>query len=335
MIGKYDRKAMKEELIKRTQESDERKEGEATLRYFKDALDLVLAKFGPTKDEPHILDIIPFKAGDKMPDFMKLKEGKDAYYLDIYVHTNIGPGKVWIVCPSRNYGEPCPICEYIDELDKAGKEYEDYQDIYAKRRCVYNIINQSTVKDAKKGIQIWEASHKYTEKPIQAAAKNPRGGGSIPFSHPDKEVGQSISFSVENDTYRTISGHKLIPRDYDITDDILDQAYKLDQIINILSYREINKIFGKSTVEPELGDEPDPEENIQEKETQEEKKEARKPISKKNQCPADKGVFGEDIDRIADCENCSVYQECAKQADIIEEEKKKARAEKARINRRS
>lgn len=332
MSRKFDRKAMKEELLKRTQESDERKEGGDYSKYFKDDLELIFAKFGATKEDPHIIDIIPFIAGDKMPDFMRVKEGKPAYYLDVYVHQNIGGAKAWVVCPAKNYGDDCPICEYIDSLVKDGKEYDDYAEIAPKRRCVYNIVNMTTDKEEKKGIQIWEASHKYSEKPIQAAAKSPRGGGSIPFSHPDKEVGQSISFSVDNDTYKTVSGHKLVPREYDISDDILDKAFQLDQIIKILSYKEIKKLFERAS-------------DLEEKETEVKKEEHSDSVKeepaarrrrardiKSDECP--EGLnFGEDIDSSDACADCPQYDDCAKKADEIEEKIKKER-EKRREARR-
>jgi hypothetical protein len=331
MSRKFDRKAMKEELLKRTQESDDRKEGGDYSKYFKDDFELTFAKFGATKEEPHIVDIIPFIAGDKMPDFMRVKEGKPAYYLDIYVHQNIGGGKAWVVCPAKNYGDDCPVCEYINSLVKDGKEYEDYAEIAPKRRCVYNIINMTTDKEEKKGIQIWESSHKYSEKAIQSAAKAPRGGGSIPFSHPDKEVGQSISFSVDNDTYKTVSGHKLVPREYDISDDILDKAFQLDQIIKILSYKEIKKIFEKYSDDDEKETSKSKDECS---ESENDDKSSRRLKENKivDECP--EGLnFGEDIDNSDACANCNLYDDCAKKADEIEEQIKKER-EKRRNARR-
>lgn len=328
MIRKFDRKSAKEELLKRTQESDDRKEGGDYSKYFKGDFELTFAKFGATKEEPHIVDIIPFLAGDKMPDFMRVKEGKPAYYLDIYVHQNIGGGKAWVVCPAKNYGDDCPICEYINSLVKDGKEYEDYAEIAPKRRCVYNIINMTTDKEEKKGIQIWEASHKYSEKAIQAAAKSPRGGGSIPFSHPDKDVGQSISFSVDNDTYKTVSGHKLVPRDYDVSDEILDKAFQLDQIVEILSYKEIKKIFERSSDDSEKEKESV---SVREETKDEEDSSRRRRTKKEDECP--EGLkFGEDIDSVDACADCKVYEDCAKKADEIEEQIKKDREK--RLNAR-
>lgn len=340
MGKKYDRKILKDELIKRTQESDDRKEGEGLQKYFKDDADLTFVKFGPTKEEPHIMDIIPFIAGNNMPEFMKVKEGKPAYYLDIYVHQSIGPTKTWIVCPNKSYNEACPICEHINELEKEGKEWEDFAEIAPKRRCVYNIINLTTPKEEKKGIQIYESSHKYSEKLIQNAAKNPRGGGSVPFSHPDKDVGQSISFSVDSDKFRTVSGHRLVQRTEDISDEILENAHILDQIIVRLSYKEIERIFNRTPDD----DSPkkDEEERGKEKDVDEDKIESRsgdrereKETKSKNKCP-ENANFGVDIDEIKACDSCEVYTKCAEESNRLEDERRAARADKtkSKINTR-
>lgn len=308
-----DRKRAAEELMRRTQESNERKEGETLSKYFDPDLDLTFVKFSTTKEEPHILDIIPFIAGSKIPKFMRVREGDLAYYLDIYVHQNVGGGKAWVVCPQKNYDKPCPICEYIDSLRADGKEYEDFSDIVAKRRCVYNIVNMSNSKEERKGVQIWEVSHRFSEKPIQAAAKNPRGGGYIAFSHPDKELGQSISFSVDSDKYKTVSGFKLVPRDYDISDDILQQALKLDQIIVTLSYKEIDNLMSRGASDDV------PDRYADEEEERNDYRE-EKVSAPQHECPAGK-TFGVSIDKIVDCDECPLYKKCSRRAEEIEKER--------------
>jgi len=258
-MAKIDRKAMREKLARRTQESYERKDGGISTKYFNAESDLPLWKCDVTKDEPHIIDIIPFYAGSQFPQIDKrnpVEKDDEVYVLDIFVHTNVGPAKEMIVCPTKNYGKPCPICEEIERMiNEDGAEYEDYSALAPKRRCVYNIICYDTDKQEKKGIQVWEVSHKYSEKILTALAKNSaaRGGGVIAFSDPDQGIGQSISFEVANDTYRTVSGHKLLPRDYDITDEIIDSTYSLDDHLTLLSYEEINeKAFrSKSDAEEE------------------------------------------------------------------------------------
>jgi len=344
-MRKFDRKAIKEDLVKAVQESEERKEsGDFIRKYFKDDVDVKrFVKFGVVKtgEDPHIIDIIPWECGNNMPIPMNKKEGQRAYVLDIYVHQNIGPMKRMIVCPAKNYGNPCPICEHIEDLVRAGKEWEDYQDIAPKRRCIYNIVNMTTTKEERKGVQIWEVSYNYSEKQFLAQAKNARGGGSIPFASIDQS-GRSISFIVENNTYKTISGHKLVERDYEIPDEILEQSYNqpLDQLIEVLSYKEIAKIF--LIPAPESAPESDPDDVPPEKGEEEddrprrrgERERPRREDSITEGCPAG-GIFGEDCDSMKDCDSCKSFDNCSAEADRLEEERKKQRAERTNIRRRN
>ena len=343
MARKYDMKKFGEGLAKRTQESSDRKEGETFVKFFRDDMDIPLVKFGATKDEPHIIDIIPFEAGDNMPKPMRVPKGDPAYYLDIFVHQNVGAGNAHVVCPQKNYSKPCPICEYINKMIKEkGWEYDDYKDIAPKRRSVYNVVNVTNAKEEKKGVQVWETSHKYGEKAIQSAATRPRGGGVIPFADPRKEVGQSVSFNVDSDEYKTVSGHKLEPRDYDIDERYLDDAFQLDQIITVLDYDKIKEIFTSTDEDEESSDriggrgEKKERERGSDKEDEERGSRGRgrnrgreEDVSKnepagEDECP--EGLkFGEDIDSSDACADCKNYDLCADKEKELKEQKWKER----------
>lgn len=340
-MAKFDRAKAREELLRRTQQSAERREGEMSYKYFATDKDLPLWRCGITKEDPHLLDIIPFVAGSQYPRFAKdpVNEGDLTYYLDIYVHQNIGPGKAQIVCPQRNYGKPCPICEDIEAKVKDGWEWEDYSGIAPKRRCVYNVWVLSDPKEEAKGVQIWEASHRFSEKQIQAQAKAPRGGGVIPFASPEED-GHSISFSVENDEYRTVSGMKLVPRDYVIPDEVLEDAFTLDELIVLLEYAAIFDIYYGEGAYAEMkaekdqakrsqpvpqerkasgplggaggvrrrgeGDVPEPE--VPPGRSPRGGNPGRAPAV--GECPGG-GRFGADIDTLPNCQECSEYNACA------------------------
>lgn len=320
-MPKFDRKRAKEELLKRQQESYDRKDGEIGTKYFKTDIAIPFWKCPVTKDEPHIIDIIPFVAGGHYPQIGKTptKKGDPTYLLEAWVHTNIGPGKEMILCPAKNYGRPCPICEEVDRLADEGKEWEDYSSIAPKRRCVYNVVVMDGGKEEKKGVQIWEVSHKYSEKLIQPAAKAPRGGGLIPFSDPD--IGKSIAFEVLNDTYRTIQGHKLVDRDYNISDEVLDAAFTLDELLLELPYEEIDKIFSG---------------NVEKETSGSEQGSRTRGKQEVDECPHVDDAWGKMIDKLEECEKCELYDKCGREADKLEaeekakkeEERKKAEAEK-------
>lgn len=250
-MGKSD--SLRDELTKRTEEAYNRKDsigsGKGYFKPDKDGNTLPVWRPKQTKEDPHMLDIIPFKAGKNFPQVDEkhpVGKGDTVYVMELFAHTNIGPGKEMIVCPAKNYSKPCPICEYVEKRLSKGATWNDIMAIAAKRRCVYNVWVHDSKKEERKGVQVWEASHKYSEKGIQPQAKNPKTGGSIPFAHPSKDVGRMLSFEVDDDTYNTIHGHKLNQRDEDIPDEIMEGTFRLDKYLNILDYEEILEKFKSS-----------------------------------------------------------------------------------------
>ncbi len=202
-------------------------------------------EFWKCTEGDHLVDIIPFEAGPDMPFDDKLKpisdEGDFDYVLDLFVHTSIGNMNNPYVCPYENFGLPCPVCEFI----KANRlEKEVWKKLIAKHRVIYFLWVHNSVKDEKKGVQIFEASHFFMEQKIASIAKSPKGGGYIKFSCPDK--GKSLAWTregsgLENTQYL---GHRFIDRETAIPDKILDSTFALDSIVNMHpEYDVIKKDF--------------------------------------------------------------------------------------------
>jgi hypothetical protein len=248
-----DREKMKQDLLNRTKESYDRKDGEAGQNHFDPELEIPFWKPGTTQGKPHIIDTIPFLAGPNFPTNVPrpVREGDFAYVLDLWVHKAVGPGKATVVCPARNYGKRCPVCEDVENLmTTTGQEYLDIPH-HAKRQCTYNVLVMDDAVTEAKGVQVWDVSHKYSEKAIASLAISARGGGYIAFSSPEKGIGKSIAFDVAKDKYKTISGHRFEERNYDIPQEILDQAIPLDTIIKIYTAEELIEILYPDGVKPE------------------------------------------------------------------------------------
>jgi len=202
-------------------------------------------EFWKCTEGDHLVDIVPFEAGPDMPFDEKLKpissEGDLDYVLDLFVHTNMGNMGNPYVCPYENFGEPCPVCEFIkaNRLDK-----EIWKKLIAKHRVIYFLWIHNSRKDEKKGVQIFEASHFFMEQKIASIAKSPKGGGYTKFSCPDK--GKSLAWTregsgLENTQYL---GHRFVDRETPIPDKILDQTFALDGIVNMHpEYDAIKKDF--------------------------------------------------------------------------------------------
>src|SRR4030067_1887156 len=238
------RAQMKASLQTKTKESYECRDDSGQFKnIFKDEFSNKLWKCG---EGEHLLDIIPYPAGKHDP---KSKEGEWGYLLDIWVHYGIGVNQDAYVCPARNYGQPCPICEYREEVRRQDDYDEDLvKELTPKRRSIYNIICYNSEKEESKGVQIFDSAHWFMEKHISSLAKTPaRGVGKstdsyIAFSDPDE--GKSISFTRKGTKRNSeFLGHKFVDRNYIIPDEVLNTAFILDESINICSYDEIKNAF--------------------------------------------------------------------------------------------
>lgn len=261
-----------EGLLKRTEEAYANRGSSGKFKnYIKDGVDVEQYK---PKNGDHIFDIIPYLAGKNNPNVV---EGSPTYKLDLWVHKKIGPQENDYICLAQNFNNPCPICEYIARLKKEEDDYDDVDnsseisDIKCKRRVLYNIIVYNTPQEEQKGVQLFEASHYLVEKGINAVSKIKRTGGFIPFSDPDK--GKTIECTKEGERKSTkYVGFTLTEREESITEEMLDNALILDEIIEVFSYDELTELaqFDMSEEEETYEDEPAEDELPEEEEYEEE-----------------------------------------------------------------
>ncbi len=231
-------------LLKRTEEAHQRINEYGKFGRFYVARGEKPLKIWKCKEGEHIIDIIPFLAG---ATHHQVREGEPTYLLDIWVHQKVGMDENDVVCLARNYNEPCPICEYINaqrlKKDLSEDAEEALKTINPKRRCLYNIVCSDSTREEDRGVQLWEVAHFLFEKKILSVAREPRGGGFVPFSSPNN--GKSIYFEREGSgaTNTQYLGHKFIERQHEITDELLESAYTLDELIIKLSYEEMQEAF--------------------------------------------------------------------------------------------
>jgi len=230
----------KEEMVARTEESQKRQGGSGKWNDY--LIDDFKGDKWNAKDGNHLIDIIPYLAGSQDP---KLNEGDRSYMVDVYVHQKVGTNEDSILCPSSNYrGTKCPICEYHAKMQQSKQFTDDeLKALKPKRRVLYNIICYDNPEQEAKGVQVWEASYHLTENEILGIARNRRGGGHVAFADPDD--GKSIDFYREGTGAATrYKGYMFVDREGAvISDDDLDSAYCLDELLDIKGYDEINEIF--------------------------------------------------------------------------------------------
>jgi len=331
----YDREKMKKELLNRTKSSYDRKDGDVNSKYFSPDVELKYYRPQPTKGTPHIIDILPFIAGGNFPSKTSdIKKGDWAYVLDLYIHSNVGPGKTMVVCPAKNYGNPCPICDEVESLMASGVDWNDIP-FAPKRRCSYNVLVMDDAKTEAQGIQVWEVSYGYSEKLIVSLARSPRGGGFVAFADPDKTIGKSIAFDVDNDTYKKITGHRFEQRDYDIPEELLGKAHILDELIVIHDAEQLTRILfgsaGKSEEGSSLPETEQPYRSLRDQSVKPEgpptsslkSKPRLTPVAETAKDKCEFGAqFGVDYGKYGECEKCEKAQPCAEAADRADAAKK-------------
>lgn len=252
----------KEEMVARTEESQKRQGGSGKWNDY--LVDDFKGDKWNAKEGNHLIDIIPYLAGSQDP---KLNEGDRSYMVDVYVHQKVGTNEDSVLCPSSNYrGQKCPICEHLAKMQQS-KQFteEELKTLKPKRRVLYNIICYDNPEQEAKGVQVWEASYHLTENEILSIARNRRGGGHVAFADPDE--GKSIDFYREGSGAATrYKGYMFVDREGAIiSDEDLDSAYCLDELLDIKTYDEINELFlptappipGEQTTTQDEGEEED------------------------------------------------------------------------------
>jgi len=333
-VGK---KEMYDALSERVKESYESRDKSGKFKTFikEDEVTIPIWKCGQSE---HIIDVLPYVIGDNSPS-PKVKKGDYGYVLIVWTHDRIGVNEESIICPNRNYSDKCPICEEQKRLKDEGYEWDspEIKALEPKKKTLYNIICYDNDEEVAKGVQLWVTSHWNFERIVTELAKaTPRSGGSyVAFADPDE--GKSIAFKREGKkaTDTKYLGHKFVDRDYVISQEDLESAQCLENLLDIREYEDIQETFLCTRVE-KIGEHKEDKKQADEttqrggvsrlrrRETTQDKA----PEPGVDECPAG-GVFGDDNDKLDQCNGCPNWDNCYDDFQA----KAKAKIKRGRINR--
>lgn len=268
------------------------------------------------------IEILPYTPkSNKHPLLAKglLKKGDPDYNLDIFVHRNIGANQSTVVCPKRNYGQQCPICEEADRLWNGGDK-DNAKKLFAQRRVFYNVIN--TVEQDK-GVQLYEAAPKTFQDKLEAAQNAADSDPDIQEIAPraffaDSNNGLSVKITGAQSTFNNnkfidVSSVVLSPRKMDVTP-FLDKVAQLEDFITVKTYDElVDLMSGVPTDEPEDTEQEEQAEEVQTKAPPVEATPAWHTPPAGNACPFNH-EFGKDNDMFPeDCSQCpkQTWKKCA------------------------
>jgi hypothetical protein len=283
------------------------------------------------------INIIPFELKSKLHPSVhrgNCEIGELAYVCEVSIHRGIGPKYDDILCPKKNYGKHCPICDEVSELYKQGKEKEAKQ-LQASARVFYNVV---PVRGEHKGkLMVMESSAYLFEKNLVKMAHACEDGEDI-VHFADIDDGTVVKFYAD-EVEKTINGKKVkylefanftFPeRKEELLDEWIDEAISFDELLVLLPASEIEKILFEGDEEEEDEEEedeaprqstkkkrPEPEDEDELEDEDEEDEEDEKAPSKKapskGKCPMGH-KFGKEADQHKDCSKCpeETWDTCA------------------------
>lgn len=296
----------------------------------------------------HDIDIIPYQAGGNDPQMSK---GDWTYVLEIFVHRNVGSeeGRAFI-CMAKTYGKPCPICEHRKELIERDADPEVIKSLSVSRfpRSIYNIVDHGDARQSRT-VMVFETSHFLFEKQlIELSQSSPREieEGMPPIiDFADPEEGYGLTFNRVGEQQSTrFEGLRFNKRKNAISQKIMDQAMVLDEIIHIPTYEEVYEAFwGQKMQDADASDRSggSPERAVSggtrgssrsrsQREDAAESTDDDDSYLNKNpdegspdvgadECP-NGGIFGEDHEKLDECEDCGVWENCLVASEQLSED---------------
>lgn len=192
------------------------------------------------------VDIIPYIVTDenhmdgnpKYPD--AANPGNPWYKKPIMVHRSVGAENQSIICP-RSQGKKCPICEHRAKQQSQGAEKDD---LIAKpqTRVLYVVIPIGN-KEYEAKFHIWDISYGNFQKKLdEELGENPEAG-----IFPDPSEGYTLSVRFSEEVFNKNKYYEASRIDFEeregYDEKIMEQAPNLDEVVTILTYKEIEKMF--------------------------------------------------------------------------------------------
>jgi len=279
-------------------------------------------KFYSPRDGVNKLNIIPYEIKSKLNPQVKAGKaevGDIDFMLDVWVHRFAGPSSEDILCPKKNYGKACPLCEKRSEYYEKGDK-ESAKKFNPSRRVLLNV--QPIKGGEAQELQIFEVSHYlFMKELVEEAHACKNGDDIIPFA--DIEVGKVVKFRAQEgeigkNKMQEYKSFDFLDREEELDENIIDKALSFDEGLVFLSYDGIEKLmYGQDTDEKDEKQDDGPEEKPIKKDPdpEPEKKPNPEPEEKKETAP-EKGKcpqghkFGEEGKHGKDCKGCKVWDEC-------------------------
>jgi len=192
------------------------------------------------------VDVIPYiVSSDYHPDMdpnseVSIQKGDPWYKRPYWVH-RVGPKNETVVCP-KSIGKKCPICEQRQEQFQNGMDSEDVIP-KAQLKNLYLVIPIDD-KEFDEELHLWDISNGNFQSELDdELAENPENGI---FPDPVDGLSLSLRFSEESfnkNKFFRASRVDFEERDEEYDEDIVDDSPNLDEVLTVLSYKQLEALL--------------------------------------------------------------------------------------------
>jgi len=247
------------------------------------------------KGKNYLLDFAPYLVTSNNHPEKDEKAGiaiKDSYWwrFPFKVHRNVGAGTGDTVVCLATFGKKCPICEERAKRAKAGADKDELKSMSASDRYLY-IVNplDSPKHDAGKW-HIFDVSKamfqkllndEIEEESVSEVFMDLEEGETLKVRFTGKVIGNSKPFA---EATKIIS----VERDKPYKLSVADETPRLDEILNVLTYEQMEHKFFEIEEEEEVDDIDEDEKPVRKKvQKVEEDNDDPAPVRKKKVAPVD------------------------------------------------
>ena len=294
------------------------------------------------------LDFMPYEVTDKKHPDRNVEDeiavpGSLWYKRPFKIHRNIGVDNDKVVCLS-SIGKACPICEKRSELIRQDADKEDTDALKQSLRNLYVVIPLDAKKyDAEP--HIMDMSYYLCQEEIKKTIDEDEDYEVFP----DLEEGLTMrcrfdEAQIGKTKFVELGKVTPIKREEQYTEDILDDIPNLDEVLNILSYKELEAKFLEldeedttddgslddvqppktersrsrtKTNKPEKEEEPEETEREKKRRERKGKKDKEETGTDDNRC-SHGHEFGKDCDEYPDdCKDCNEWDDCGEEQDKL------------------
>lgn len=197
-----------------------------------------MKQFRPEKDKEYILDIIPFIAGEGNP---RADKGMPHWERTFRVHKNVGPSQKTYLCIADAASKPCAPCSERLRLRDKGAGKEELRAFNTSERQLFLVRLKGT-----KEIMLWDESTWCFGKYLKATLDRKEGKFDM-FADPNKgyslEIGTKEESMGSGKPYVICPNINFIKREKQIGSGIYDKAPCLDDMLVVLTPKEMEDLF--------------------------------------------------------------------------------------------